>query len=209
MPKNAWHGVQPTEEQELLAWHLVSDANMNLGGNVGWNPYGGAMRLGAGNGGDDYWLDTVQTSSIPAVWEYRDANGNNVPVLISRSALVPYVVKDAQGKDSLDHLLVGYAPPGGTATGAGSWGTAPTGNARPLRQLGYLITQDLNPAGANAQHVANWYANAVQDPSTYARPRRWAFRRIEYNVEKSVRIPSAWNSQSADILVGFVGGGAI
>ena len=209
MPKNSWHDVNPTEEQELLAWYLVSKTDVSFGGNAGLNPYGGAKRLGAGNGADDYWLDTVQTSSIPAVWEYRDTNGNNVPVLISRSALVPYVVKDAKDKDSLDHLLVGYVPQGGTAAGAGSWGTPPTGNARPLRQLGYLITQDLNPAGTTAQYVANWYASVVQDPVTYARPRRWSFRRMEYNVEKSVRIPSAWNSQSADILIGFVGGGAI
>jgi hypothetical protein len=220
--KNPWHGHTPSDQQDWLAWLLVSDYGMtDATYGHGWNPYTGAQRLSGGSGDDDHWLDAVQTSSIAVVWEYRDTAGNTVNVLVQRSALIPYVVKDGKGKYSLDHLLLGYVPEGasGSATGAGGWGGAPHPN-RPLEALGYLITQDLNPAGASARYIANWYtsANAIHDPqlggAAYARPRNWAFRRAEYNVEKSVLVPSAkdlgsGNYARADFLIGFVGGGAI
>ena len=183
----------------------------------------GAGAKGGGGANDpEFWMNFVQTCVFP-VLEGWDHDGTT-PVYVRKAARIPYLVVDAEGQLTIDHLLIGYVQPSGSATAASppDWGFNPP--LKDAARLAQLIVTDYYPSHASIASLwgkccvpSDWPDSFDENPvprvgyGLNVRPRPWRFRSAQHQVEKSVLMHHAAKFGNTyklgKILIGYEGGG--
>lgn len=180
------------------------------------NTYPDATRLVAGKKKDDeeFWADTTRGWQPGAPVNWRHANHDN---LIVRCARVPYIVRSRRGggfpsRLFLDHILVGFTQPGGSAPAHASW--VMDAGPPPLNRLGALLVEDLWPGPMNTcRCVDGWMQESAGPDHGYTKvgsppDRDWKFREMSIRPDETVRITlTSDTNERRYLLVGYEGGG--